>query len=182
MISFIRISKIYASSLFTVSGNLKKKERIYTSLEMLEKNIILNKTKNINIFNKNCPQSRLHSICSKIPQIKKCDVLIKNFIKVLIKNKRLFLLKEIIKEYKSCYRQHLNQHTIQIIISHKNETIIKKIKTTLNTYLKKQELFYNILIDPKIIAGFKIKFKGFILDYSITQNILKIGHKLLHYI
>lgn len=172
----IKLSNKYAFSLFTISKQLKNEKDIFFDLQNLIINIFSNTTLSFYVFNKFSKKSRLYDLCNSITNGNKYNSIISTFLKVLIDNKRLFLIDKIIQGYNKYYYDYSNKYLVEIIIMNKNNEITRNIQFLLKKCFKKK-IFYNIKINKQIVAGFKIKIKNFLLDYSLQHKIKKIKNQ-----
>jgi F-type H+-transporting ATPase subunit delta len=95
----------------------------------------------------------------------------KNFLKILIENKRLFLLNKIYIAYNSIKNKYNKKIFIVIQSSHIMNNIQKnKIKC----FLKKKifsNIKFNFIVDQNLIGGFRILINNFLIDLSIKNNL-----------
>ena len=106
------------------------------------------------------------------------EELIKNFLFVLIDNKRLSELPNICNALRQMVDDLNNIKRIEVISSYqltleKQNEIIKK----LSTYYQK-DVEVKFTIDEKIIAGIIIKTRDEIINQSLLQNILNLKNEL----
>ncbi|NIG99377.1 MAG: ATP synthase F1 subunit delta [Buchnera aphidicola (Periphyllus acericola)] len=97
----------------------------------------------------------------------------KNFLKIICKNNRFFLLFKIFKEYKKIYKKYQNITDVILKISHNiNSTQKNNIINSLEKIFKYKKINLKIIKKKKLIGGFLISINGRIIDYSI-KNYLK---------
>lgn len=109
---------------------------------------------------------------------KKLDIFGRNFIQIIVKNNRIYLLSAVFEEFNKLYNDHINYTVIEIISARKlNNNQLKKITEIMVHRLSKQVKVV-CRIDHTILAGFIIKIGNTIIDGSLTGKILRLRNIL----
>ncbi len=106
------------------------------------------------------------------------DILLLNFLKVLVDNDRFSLIEAISLEYKDILN-NLNQIMNVNVVSNKplNKINLDKIKNKLKEkYNRKIQI--EEIIDRNIIGGFRIEFEGNVIDETINKQLNDIKSSL----
>lgn len=164
------ISNQYAKALFELSGDkyLLYLEQLELINKIIQENIdfemFLKHPKITNEEKKNVFEKSLLDF----------EQLIRDFIFVLIDNKRIDLLELIITSYKDLYNEDHNIMEFELIGSSPiSEKEIQEIKNILHTkYNKNIVINFNIL--PDYIGGLIIKHKDQVIDDSVLTRISNI--------
>jgi F-type H+-transporting ATPase subunit delta len=111
-----------------------------------------------------------------LPEEKIEDV-VKNFIKLLIKNNNLNLIEKIINEFEKFSKKESGFVQLKLTSAFPLDSkIIEKISAFLN--LKKEQTEIEMQIDKNLIGGFILKFDDRILDASVRGKLGKIKSML----
>ena len=158
----------YSKALINFSENKKASKKVYEEMKVISKIFSQNK-KVLNFF-----RNPVISIKNKknliFKFLKKTSNQTIKLIDLLEKNKRLFMISEISNSYINLYKRRRGISHAKIITAFKLSKefeikIMKKLKK-----IEKGEIRISNVIDPKIIGGFIINFKGLQYDDSIKNQ------------
>ena len=158
----------YSKALINYSENRKASKKVYEEMKVISKTFSQDKNA-LNFFT-----NPVISIKKKKHLIFK---LLKNtsdqttkLIDLLEKNKRLFMISEISNSYINLYKSKrgISHAKITTAVKLSKEFEIKILEKLKN--IDKGEINILNIIDPKIIGGFIINFKGFEYDASIKNQ------------
>lgn len=103
-----------------------------------------------------------------------CDEEIINFIDIIIKNRRLNRLDDIVKQYAHLYRRHVGILEVRAVTARPlNPDIMAMLKDRLEKAYGKSSHIENI-IDPSIIVGLRLEIDDRIIDRSIASRLSAI--------
>lgn len=99
---------------------------------------------------------------------------IKNFIHILLVNRRFHALPEIYKQFDELYKQSQQVVTVRVISANPlTDADMKQLSQTLESKLKqKMQLIFET--DPQLIGGFKICVNDKVLDISYMHSLQKL--------
>lgn len=98
-----------------------------------------------------------------------------NFVKLLIKEKRINLINEMLSEYENVNRILKKELFIKIIVSEEIDEIqIDKIVQKFKDMYKVNTVKYSVEIDKKIIGGIKVIVGNTVYDASIKRQLEQI--------
>jgi len=101
--------------------------------------------------------------------------LLLNFIKLLIKEKRINLIEKMLLEYEAENRIFKKELFIKIIVSSEiDELQIEKILQKFKNLYKVNTVKYSVEIDEKILGGIKVIVDNTIYDASIKRQLAEI--------
>jgi F-type H+-transporting ATPase subunit delta len=158
----------YAKALINFSENRSVSEKVYEEMKMISK-LFSESKKVLNFFNN--PVISIKNKKNLIFKIlKETSDETNKLIDLLEKNKRLFMIREISNSYINLYKRKrgilLAKITTAVKLSKEFEIkIVKKLKK-----FEKGEIKILNVIDPKIIGGFIINFKGLQYNASIKNQ------------
>ena len=158
----------YAKALINFSENRNVPEKVYKEMKTISK-VFSKSKKALNFFNN--PIISINNKKKLIFKIlKETSNETSKLIDLLEKNKRLFIIREISNSYINLYKSKrgisLAKITTAVKLSKEFEIkIVEKLKK-----FEKGEIKILNVIDPKIIGGFIINFKGFQYNASIKNQ------------
>lgn len=98
-----------------------------------------------------------------------------NFVKLLIKEKRINLINEMLSEYEDVNRTLKKELFIKIIVSEEvDDNQIDKIVQKFKNIYKVNTVKYSVEIDKKIIGGIKVIVGNTVYDASIKRQLEQI--------
>lgn len=105
---------------------------------------------------------------------------INNLVRLLLNDKRLFLLGEIVRQLCSLYRKRKNIELFSIVSSHalqeKDLSVIQQFLAT-NTGC---DIMYTYTVDTRLIAGVRVQSDLLVWEYSIAKQLRDIQLALIH--
>lgn len=105
----------------------------------------------------------------------KSNVNLKNFMKLLVKEKRVKLVEEMLLEYQKTNRNLKNELLIKIIVSSEiDEMQIDKIVQKFKKMYKVNTVKYSVEIDPEILGGIKVIVDNTVYDASVRRQLENI--------
>lgn len=179
MFNQFTIARVYAKAVFDLSIQHNNLNQWKSTLEL---------------FSKIAHNTLLQPLCHNIIDTKKLseiiitlfedcnnktiDLLSRNFIYIVVKNRRVLLLPIIFKEFNNLYNNYMKIITIEVISAHKlNNNQLKKIAEIMRYRLSKTITIVPH-IDKNILAGIIIKIEDTIIDGSLMGRILRLNSVL----
>jgi F-type H+-transporting ATPase subunit delta len=98
----------------------------------------------------------------------------KNFLSMLIKNNRIYVIEYIMREFENIVRDYKNELEIEVttaveIEEKKKEKLIDQLQEIFN---KKIQL--NIVVDKDVLGGLSVKVKSQLLDATLKNKLQRI--------
>lgn len=106
------------------------------------------------------------------------SVTLKNFVKLLVKNKNLKLANRIVDRFSQFYNEQENCEEVEVITSRRLE---ENVYQQISAWLKKdldREIHLIKKVDPALLAGFKVKYQDTILDACLQTRLAKFKENL----
>ena len=170
------IAKRYADALLEIESNISKEEilkqvlDIQTSLNNSEE---LRKVMTSPIVSVQEKKGIIENIFSN------SNIVVQNFLKLLIDKDRFSILDSIIKEYKSVIDKEHNILNIKVISAFElNENEKAMIKVKMKNVLNK-EIDLNWGVNNDIIGGLIFEINDKIIDCSLQHKLLEIKRKII---
>ena len=165
----IKIAKKYSTALINTAVEENKTDKIYQDLFFVDETIKTNSQLSEFLYN---PVIKLEDKCDAVrklfsPHIDKISI---DFILMLLENRRLNVLEEIVNQYAIAYNKHMNILKPQIITAielneEQKNKIINKLEAKLN---KKIVPEYQVI--PDIIGGLIVEIEDKTIDCSIKTK------------
>jgi F0F1-type ATP synthase delta subunit len=162
----VRNANSYSSAFIEIVG--KNRDLIDKAIEFLEELDKLN--------SKNYNREQLLKALSENSFLKGDNIILQNFLIIIIKRNHLDILIDIAQSLKVKRDAIFNVITLEILLpdnisSDMKDTISNKIRLL---FTQSQEIVLEYKIDPKIIRGFIVRFKYKEIDYSLDNKLQKI--------
>src|SRR5262245_16825602 len=101
-----------------------------------------------------------------------------NFLKVVANNRRLFAVREMIRDYRKLVAHHKGEVTAEVTIAEKpNAGHLTAIKDALKAVTKK-DVQVDVKVDPAIIGGLIVKLGSRMVDSSLRTKLNAIKHAM----
>jgi ATP synthase F1 delta subunit len=125
------------------------------------------------------PMEKKHKIIKHVSEKLYLCQNIKKLVFLLLKDKRIDMLDEILKKIILFRKQKLKKYHFSVSVSHKvtedeKNKIIKFITSLVNT-----EITTSFIVDVSLIGGIKIKGNTFLWERSIAKQLREIEQKIL---
>jgi F-type H+-transporting ATPase subunit delta len=171
----IKVIKNYAAALFDSALKSHAEEEVFmyvcTVVDTLNANSEL---KNIFYSPATLKSSKIKLI-EALTQALKTDKTVEEFLKVLVKNSREYVLDHLVDFYKQILDASKNIKQVKVKSS---QTLTEKDKNTLSKYLKTDLIKENIEIrfeeDSSLLGGVLIQYDNNVIDLSIAGALKKI--------
>ena len=168
----------YVKALYSLSLEQSKEIKIKNDLSLISTLIDRNKDFKKIIFSPIVAPKKHQEILKSISQTLNVDKITENFLFLLAFNKRLILLKKILKFYNEISSKEKNVTKIDVILPNKiSKKEIIDIENKLKSDIKKKTKI-NFIEDKKIISGFIVKLGSTMIDFSMKSKLDKIINSL----
>jgi F-type H+-transporting ATPase subunit delta len=103
-----------------------------------------------------------------------------NFLRVITTNRRLFAVRDMIRDFRMLVARHRGEVTAKITVAEKlNDSNLDALKSALKSVTGGKEIDLNVKIDPAIIGGLIVKVGSRMIDSSLRTklNAIKFAMK-----
>lgn len=103
-----------------------------------------------------------------------------NFLRVITTNRRLFAVRDMIRDFRMLVAQHRGEVTAQVTVADRlNDQNLEALKNALKSVTHGKEIDLNMKIDPAIIGGLIVKVGSRMIDTSLRTklNAIKFAMK-----
>ena len=100
------------------------------------------------------------------------------FVALVAKNSREDLLRRILEDYISLYREQAGIVPVRLVLAEHDEVLREKLSAIFASRDKVEAVFEEI-IDPDVIGGFRLEYSGLRLDATVRARLDAIAKELL---
>ena len=168
----------YANALFELALEEKKLDAVKTDLDrfdaLINDNADLNRLVRSPVFSADEQSRALAAI------LKKAGIggIAANFLNVIASNRRLFAVRDMIRDFKKLLAQHKGEVTAEVTAAETlSDTQLKALKGALKTVTGK-DVDLSIRIDPAIIGGLVVKLGSRMVDSSLRTKLNSIKYAM----
>ena len=172
-------SKRYSQSLFEAAMEQNKLDLTFEELaglkKVIEDNKAFFKVLEYPVITLNEKNNIINEVFSK-----SFDVIICDFLKVLIEKDRVNILNEILRDFEELYYDHKGLLKVQVTTAFELEEDYKDRLINRLKEVFKQDVVIEVSTDPSIVGGLFIKAKDKIIDATVKGKLDKMKDNLLH--
>lgn len=176
--SVSRITSRYARSLIQLAQELDKLDRVMDDIKGV-KQMLRNRDFLVLLKSPVIPDYKKSKVVSLLLG-DKLDDLTMRFFQLLISKQRDSYLPEIIEQFIEQYKEIRNINTVKVTSAHQlDEATLEKIKLRIRELglVNGGQIEIVERVDPDLIGGFILEYKGYIYDSSVTQQLAKMKKK-----
>jgi F-type H+-transporting ATPase subunit delta len=101
-----------------------------------------------------------------------------DFLKVVVSNRRLFAVREMVKNYRKLLAHHKGEATAEVTLADKpSEAHLAAIQDALKAVTKK-DVQVEVKVDPAIVGGLIVKLGSRMVDSSLRTKLNAIKHAM----
>lgn len=168
---------IYASSLYNYVKSLNQEMQVFEDLNIIY-DVLKKSTRALDVISSPAINIELKKgiIESIVENLSTRDIMLKFFM-LLIENKKISYILELIEEYNYIYKENINIKDAVIKIAYEmSEKELNKIENSLS---EKFNIKFNFTkqIDPSILGGIVVEFDNYRLDASARQRLKNLEEK-----
>lgn len=108
------------------------------------------------------------------------DVIICDFLKILIEKDRVYVLDEILKDFEELYYDYKKLLKVQVVTAFELEEEHKEKLTLKLKEIFKENIIIEVSVDPAIIGGLFIRAKDRIIDATVRGKLDRMKDNLLN--
>lgn len=176
--SITRIASRYAKSLIELAKDQNKLDRVMEDIKGI-KRMVGNRDFLLMLKSPVIPDHKKSKVVSLLLG-DKLDELTMRFFQLLISKQRDTYMPEIIEEFIEQYKELRNINTIRVSSAVKlDEATIEKIKAKVRELglVNGGQIEIVERINPELIGGFILEYKGYIYDSTVVQQLSKLKKK-----
>jgi F-type H+-transporting ATPase subunit delta len=172
------VSGRYATALFELARDQKSVDSIKADLDrfeaMLADSADLRRLVRSPVF---AAEAQLRALSAVLDQAGISGISA-NFLKVLIANRRLFAVTDVIRAFRALVARFKGEATADVTVAETlNDKNLDALKTALKTVTGK-DVALNVKVDPSIIGGLVVKLGSRMVDSSLRTKLNSIKHAM----
>jgi len=102
-----------------------------------------------------------------------------NFIKLIASNRRLFAVRDMIRDFRKLVARWKGEVTAEVTVAEKlSDARLEELKNTLKSITGEKAVDLNIKIDPAIIGGLMVKLGSRMVDSSLRTKLNTMKHAM----
>ena len=169
----------YARALFELALDTKSVDSVKTDLEKFDARISesadLHRLVRSPVFGAEEQARALGAVLEKVG----IGGLAGNFIKLIAANRRLFAVRDMIRDFRKLVARWKGEVTAEVTVAEKlSDARLEELKNTLKSITGEKAVDLNIKIDPAIIGGLMVKLGSRMVDSSLRTKLNAIKHAM----
>ena len=170
----------YAMALFNAAKPVGKLERVYGDLDALRKLSSSDPAFKLFLETPGIKKDQKQNVVDDICKTGKADDLTKNFVSLLLENKRLADLPRIVDTFEEYYRKDLGQVLCTVTSASDLTNAQKKlVEEAISSRMKEKKLVVSYDVSKSILGGMVVKLEDQVLDYSVSSKVDRLKSQLL---
>lgn len=157
-----------------------KLEKVYADVDAIRKFAVSDSSFKLFLESPGIKRDQKQNVVDDICKATKADDLTKNFLSLLIENKRLASLEKIVDIFEELYRKELGQvmctvtSASELSVSHR-----KQVEEAIAVRMKGKKLVVNFDVSCTILGGLLVKVEDQVLDFSVASKLDRLKTQLL---
>jgi F-type H+-transporting ATPase subunit delta len=169
----------YARALFELALDAKSVDAVKTDLDkfeaMISESADLARLVRSPVFGAEDQSRALAAVLAKAG----IGGLAANFLKLIAANRRLFAVRDMIRDYRKLVAKWKGEVTAEVTAAEKlSDAHIEALKSALKSITGEKAVDLNIKIDPAIIGGLTVKLGSRMVDSSLRTKLNAIKHAM----
>ena len=169
----------YARALFELALDTKSVDSVKTDLEkfdaLISESADLHRLVRSPVFGAEEQARALGAVLEKVG----IGGLAGNFIKLIAANRRLFAVRDMIRDFRKLVARWKGEVTAEVTVAEKlSDARLEELKNTLKSITGEKAVDLNIKIDPAIIGGLMVKLGSRMVDSSLRTKLNAMKHAM----
>ena len=174
------IPRRYAKALLKFAIEKGQADRLYAMMKTLSANFAGEPDLAKTVANPFVPASDKTKLLMTASGATAADDVYADFLKLLINNNRIGMMRAIAMAYLEMYRKENNIYLVEITsAAPMPDKELKRLKALIESHVGGATVEYHVDVDPDLIGGFVVKIDSERLDASIKNELKQLRLKLL---
>lgn len=170
----------YAKALYKFALEKNQAERVYELMKNVADSFVEQPRLNDVMANPYVPSGDKTGLLMTAAHASDADACYADFLKLLVKNKRIEFIRGIALTFLDIYRKANNIYLVKIVTaSNLPDSATERLKELVEKHLGDATVEYTHEVDPDLIGGFVISLNSEKLDASVSNEIKQLRLKLL---
>ena len=167
-------------ALFNAAKPMGKLEKVYGDLEAIRKFASSDPSFKLFLETPGIKRDQKQNVVDDICKATKADELTKNFLSLLLDNRRLANVTGIVDIFEEYYRKDLGQVLCTVTSAAELGNAQRKlVEDAISTRMKGKKLVVSYDVSKSILGGLVVKIEDQVLDYSVNSKIDRLKAQLL---
>ena len=170
----------YAKALLNAAKPAGKLEKVYGDLDAIRKFASSDPSFKLFLETPGIQRTQKQNVIDDICKATKADDLTKNFLCLLLENKRLSDLAKIVDAFEEIYRKELGQ--VMCMVTSASELSAahrKQVEEAIAARMKSKQLVVSYDVSTAILGGLVVKVEDQVLDFSVSSKLDRLKTQLL---
>lgn len=170
----------YAMALLNAAKPAGKLEKVYGDLDAIRKFAVSDPSFRLFLETPGIKRDQKQNVVDDICKATKADDLTRNFLSLLLENRRLADLAKIVDTFEEYYRKELGQ-VMCTVTSSADLSIVqrKQVEEAISVRMKGKKLVLSYDVSSTILGGLVVKIEDQVLDYSVSSKLDRLKTQLL---
>lgn len=170
----------YAKALYKFALEINGADRVYELMKNVAVSFVEHPQLNSIMANPYVPSGDKTGLLTTAAHASGADICYADFLKLLVKNKRIEFIRGIALTYLDIYRKANNIYLVKVTTaSNLPDAETARLKALVEKHLGDATVEYTQEVDPELIGGFVISVNSERLDASVSNEIKQLRLKLL---
>lgn len=174
------IPKRYAKALYKFALEKGEAQKLYDLMGTLSRSFAQNSQLDSTVGNPFIEPKKKVELLMTAAGADSADSVYADFLKLLVRNNRLELSREIALAYREIFRKANNIYLVDVVAaSQLDSEEEKRLKQIIASHLNGGTMEYSFSVDPELIGGFTVNIDSERLDASVKNELKQLRLKLL---
>lgn len=170
----------YALALFNAAKPTGKLEKVYQDMDAIRKLATSDASFKLFLETPGIKSDQKQNVTDDICKAVKAEGISKNFISLLIENKRLASFVSIVDLFEEYYRKDLGQLLCTVTSATEITNAQKKlVEEAISARMKSDKLVVTYEVSSNILGGLVVKVEDQVLDHSVSSKLDRLKTQLL---
>ena len=170
----------YAMALFNAANPTGKLEKVYQDMDAIRKLATSDSSFRMFLETPGIKGNQKQNVVDDICKVSKADELSKNFLSLLIENRRIADFTKIVDIFEEYYRKDLGQLLCTVTSAVEISTAQRKlVEEAISARMKNNKLVVTYDVSASILGGLVVKVEDQVLDHSVSSKLDRLKAQLL---
>lgn len=170
----------YAKALFNAAKPTGKLEKVYQDMTSIRQLAVSDPSFKLFLETPGIKGDQKQNVTDDICKVVKAEGISKNFISLLIENKRLADFVHIVDMFEEYYRKDLGQLLCTVTSAVEITNAQKKlVEEAISARMNSNKLVISYEVSPSILGGLVVKVEDQVLDHSVSSKLDRLKAQLL---
>lgn len=170
----------YAMALFNAAKQAGKLDKVFVDLDAIRSIAATDSSFKLFLETPGIKKDQKQNVVDDICKVTKVDALTKNFLSLLLENRRLADFTKVFDTFEEYYRKELGQVSCAVTSAVELTNAQRKlVEEAISFRMKGKKLVVSYEISKSILGGLVVKIEDKILDHSVNAKLDRLRTQLL---